>query len=415
MRVEAHFATDVGRRREHNEDYVACHPDLGLFVVCDGMGGHAAGEVASRLTCETVVDLLRADIDQLRAWMCGERSERRAANDRISAAVRAANARVREAGERDPSQRGMGTTLTLLLLNGERAIVAQVGDSRLYLRRGGNVHQVTTDHTIRTELVRAGRPLNSIDAKHLDALTRAVGVHPSLEVDIVELDVLPGDIFILCSDGLHSYFNDFDLAGFLEHSRPRSVAGDLVEHANKRGGHDNISLISLHILGGEETETTLRVRLTLDTLKTIPLFHYLSFAELLKVIPTCQTRIVSAGDELVVENDASSDFYIIVEGEVRVHRGGAEIARLGPGRYFGEMSLVDNRPRSASVTAATSGHLIRISRDAFYEMLRADSVMAVKLLWNFIQTLSGMVRVQNEARSSAPVEHPYGAPHSDES
>lgn len=408
MRVQANAATDVGRRREHNEDTIVSRPDLGLYIVCDGMGGHAAGEVASRLAGEAVVSVIADAIEDVRAWMSGPREAQRKATQLVEAAVHTANRRVRDAGDANPEQRGMGTTLTLLLHHEERAIVAQVGDSRLYLRRGEAVHQITNDHTIRNEMARAGRPHAEIDPKHLDALTRAVGVHPAVEVDVLELDVLPGDIFLLCSDGLHSYLGDFDVAGFFAHSNPKSAATDLIEHANKRGGHDNISAITLHVLAAAETETSLRVRLTLDTLKAIPLFHYLSFAEMLKVIPICQAKFVSPDDVIVVEDELSTDFYIVAEGAVRVSRAGTEIARLGPGRYFGEMSLVDNRPRSATVVAAETGHLLKISRDAFYELLRSDSVLAVKLLWNFIQTLSGLVRVHNDARREAePASHPY--------
>jgi CRP-like cAMP-binding protein len=291
----------------------------------------------------------------------------------------------------------MGTTLTLLLVQGDRAIAAQVGDSRLYLARAGEAYQVTSDHTILAELTRAGKleSLASSPERNLNALTRAVGVHPEVEVDTLEFEVLPGDVFLLCSDGLHGYFDDLDLVEFFHHSSRSAAAGNLIDMALKRGGHDNISAVTVFI-GEGDSERLNQFRLTLETVKSIPLFHYLSFSELLRVIRVCELRAVSAEDVLIDEGSDSADFFIVLEGEALVHRAGVELATLGAGKYFGEMSMVDNRPRSATVTMQTDGRVIRISRPDFYELLRADSVLAVKILWNFIQTLSAMVRNNND-------------------
>lgn len=411
MKYESHALTDVGQRRAHNEDSMLSLPEIGLFIVCDGMGGHAAGEVASALAVQAAGEVVERNIDEIHAGMAGNREGRRKALALVEAAVHEANARVYESSEANPDQRGMGTTLTLLIVHRQRALVAQVGDSRLYLVRADQSHQVTTDHTILTEALRAGRvdPNDENAKRKLNALTRAVGVHPSVEVDTLELDTLPGDVLLLCSDGLCGYFDDFDLVAFFRHSTNASAAKDLIEFANKRGGHDNITVITVHVRDAVETEESMRIRLTLDTLKSIPLFHYLSFNELLRVIPVCQPRFLMAGDVVVGEGESGADFFIVVKGKVRVHVGENDITEMGPGQYFGEMSLVDNRPRSASVTAIEAGHLIQISRGDFYEVLRADPVMAVKLLWNFIQTLSGLVRNQNTSLvdERSLLVHPY--------
>lgn len=414
MNIESFAVTDVGQRRPHNEDTVLSRPDLGLYVVCDGMGGHAAGEIASQLAAEAVAEDLEAHIDEIRVEMDGDRKARRKALGYLEAAIREANRRVYESAQDDPERRGMGTTLTLVLVHRDRALIGQVGDSRLYLVRGSQAHLVTTDHTIFAEMVRAGRvdPDDKEKAHSLNALTRAVGVHANVDPDTLHIDLLPGDIFLLCSDGLHGFFDDLDLPAFFAHNERSTAAANLVEFANKSGGHDNISAVVLYNETGD-TEQSLRVRLTLDTLKQLPLFHYLTFAELLRIIPVCRTEHVATGDVLIEDGSTDTDFYIVVDGKVRVHKGDTEIAVLGAGKYFGEMSLVDNRPRSASVTAVAATHLIRISRADFYEVLRSDPVMAVKLLWNFIQTLSSLVRTQNETLdpSKPPLEdllkHPY--------
>lgn len=416
MKIEVSAGTDVGRRRAHNEDAFVVDADAGVFVVCDGMGGHASGEVASRMASEALHRALLEHLDAIRDGLVGDAGEPRIACETMRACIEAANREVRELSEASDAHRGMGTTLTAIVIAGERAVVGHVGDSRLYLRRGDSVHQITTDHTILTEMIRAGRvaPEDAEKVGHLNALTRAVGVYPSVEVDVLEMDVLPEDVFLLCSDGLHGYFEGFALDTFLEHAAAESAASDLIDFANKRGGADNITAVALFVRDGLETDASRELRLTLDVLREIPLFHYLTFAELLKVVTVCRPVTVVAGQEVIEEGTRGDDFFLVLEGELKVHRGSVEMAQLGSGQHFGEMSLIDNRPRSASVTALTNGRLIRITRDDFYEVMRQDSVMAVKLLWNFIQTLSALVRTRNNelnpvASQSRPdgFAHPY--------
>jgi serine/threonine protein phosphatase PrpC len=417
MILEVRSSTSVGLRREHNEDAFCCLPDEGIFIVCDGMGGHASGEVASNLACEVLRDRLRADLPRLRAEMAGSHEDRKLAVERVRTAVAWSNEQVFAHAAAHDEHRGMGTTLTAMVVQGDRAIVGHVGDSRLYLVRLGQVHQVTTDHTILTEMLRAGRMrMEEVRRqKHLNALTRAIGVYEQVEVDTLELDLLPGDRYVLCSDGLHNYFDDFDLKTFLDHTSTVAVANDLVEYANRRGGADNITVISLRVVDGNETDHTARVRLALNTVRDLPLFRYLTFGELLRVVAVSEEIEAAPGEPLIVEGTAGDDLFIVISGSVRVHKGGAEIAVLAQGRHFGEMSLVDNRPRSASVTALEQSQLMRIRRESFYELLRQDPVMAVKLLWNFIQTLSGVIRTINDepglfvGRPSTETDHPYGS------
>lgn len=416
MKVVCSARTDVGRRRSHNEDTLLVDAELGLYVVCDGMGGHAAGEVASSVAAETVKNAISERIDQIRTAAAGERDSRRRVLELLNEAVQRANSELQARAELNPAQRGMGTTLSLMLIIDQRCFIAHVGDSRVYLFRNEQVHQVTDDHTILNEMVRAGR-ISLEDGKKIkamNALTRAVGVYPSVEADTLELDLLPGDVFLLCSDGLHNYFDDFDLRTFLAHSEPDSVAEDLITFANKRGGADNITAAALFVREARETEQTLRIRLSLKTLRDVPLFHYLSFAELLRVITICELVEVEPATRIIAEDEAGNDFFVVVDGAVRVTKAGAEVAVLTAGRHFGEMALIDNRPRSATITARDKSLLIRIGRDRFFELLREDSVMAVKLLWNMIQSLSSVIRNMNNeipllgaSQGGESIEHPY--------
>jgi serine/threonine protein phosphatase PrpC len=411
MKLEVSALTDVGKKRPHNEDSLVADLELGLFAVCDGMGGHAAGEVASQMASSSLTKAVQRKLRQIRQGATGDYAARKAVLGLLSDAVREASRQIHESGTRESAHRGMGTTLTAMVVHEGRGFVAHVGDSRLYLFRNGQVHQVTSDHTILNEMLRSGRgrDLDVNKVKHLNALTRAVGVYPQVEVDTLDLDLLPGDVYLLCSDGLHGYFDTFDLKTFLAHTDPDTCAADLIAFANKQGGRDNISVVTLFVREAGDDASTARARLTLGMLREIPLFHYLSFSELLRLITVCHVEEVEAAARVIEEGDEGRDFYMVVEGALRVHVGGKELAVLDAGRHFGEMSLIDNRPRSASVTAIAPTTLLRIGREDFYELLRQDPVLAVKLLWNFIQTLSSLVRDQarDAGDQTPPVDHPY--------
>lgn len=413
MKFQYAAKTDVGRERDHNEDAHVADAALGLFLVCDGMGGQAAGEVASAMAVEKVLEGVRKQHDRIRNLMKGDLSARRKAATLFAAAAHSANAAVHAAGERDASKRGMGTTLTGMLVADDRALVVHVGDSRLYLVRNGQCHQITEDHTLATELKRTGRTPEQTGASeaNLAALTRAVGIYPHTDIDTLEIHLLPDDRFLLCSDGLHGYLDDFDLTTFLAHSAIESGPTDLVAFANGQGGLDNITAIAVFTEPSAETAATERTRLTFNTLRSIPLFQYLTFNELVRLIPCCQAVEAKQGTTVLREGEESGDFYVVLSGRLRVHSGSHALAVLEAGLHFGEMSLVDSQPRSASVSALSDAVLLRIGQTEFYDVMRQDSVMAVKLLWNFIQTLSSLVRerkeVQLETLSVQALERPY--------
>jgi protein phosphatase len=226
--------TDVGRKRRGNEDRFALVPDLGLCLVADGMGGHAAGQVASELAAETAVNALRTLVDASVSL-----------TEKLRVAVTAANREVLETTVRKPELAGMGTTLVALLAQPDRIALAHVGDSRGYLVRAGNVRQLTDDHSLVAELVRR-REISASAARghpHRHVLTRALGVRRDVEADFAELTPEPGDIFVLCSDGLTGHMADDEIAervvaeADLEH-----IAQGLIDEANDRGGEDNITV-----------------------------------------------------------------------------------------------------------------------------------------------------------------------------
>ncbi len=242
--------TDVGRRRVSNEDAFGLDLGAGVFVVADGMGGHAAGEVASREAVDTVLSMLRREVPSLAALEGGERTEDsvRRAKRAVEAAMQAATYMVFALAETDPDQRGMGTTLSTLLVAGDVGITGQVGDSRIYRIRAGEVTRLTEDHTLVAWQIKQGiiSPAEAERSPHRNVITRAVGSRDYVQVDTHVFDLEPGDRYLLCSDGLHGYLEDHEIPAILARG-PADAVQEFIALANSRGGRDNITAIVVAI------------------------------------------------------------------------------------------------------------------------------------------------------------------------
>lgn len=389
--------SDVGRRREHNEDTFRCDTALGLYIVADGMGGHAAGEVASAMASQRVaaeVERGRSMIDALARQDPGVRPDD--VKLMLANAVRAANAEVWSAAQANSARRGMGTTLTAMLVVGRRCFVAHVGDSRAYLIRGVEVRRLTEDHSVVNELRRRGKLTQEALSKvaHKNAITRAVGVFENVEVDTFHILAAPGDRFVLCSDGLHRYLDTDDaLRPLLEGVTEEAATQRLIDYANECGGADNITAVVV-TLPDEDTRQRVVAELTRSyaTLSALPFFRHLEPREILVLQAAAKVRDVEPGLEVVREGEPGEAMFLIVQGRCVVKKGEMEIARLGPGEHFGEMALVELAPRSATVVAEDDTRLLEIARADFFRVLRESSDTAVKMLWNIVSVLAARLR-----------------------
>ena len=236
-------ATDTGRKRRRNEDaYVAAPP---LFAVADGMGGAQAGEVASRLAAAAL-----EDVD----------SRGLSGRERVTSLIAEANRRVYERSSTDPAASGMGTTMTVALVEGGVVTIGHVGDSRAYLVRDGRMEQLTEDHSLVNELMKSGKLSQEEAETHpqRSVITRALGTDPDVDVDAFAIDAQAGDVFLLCSDGLTTMVGDEDILELLErhHDDLDRAAKSLVSAANRGGGEDNITVVAFTIAadGGDTVE-----------------------------------------------------------------------------------------------------------------------------------------------------------------
>jgi len=252
--IESAGLSDVGRRRKSNEDSFAISDDQTLFIVADGMGGHAAGEVASRLAVESIERHISGSDPRKEPTVpasfrspSGDEAGLPPPARRVLNAIRLANQEIVRSVRKDSSMRGMGTTVVIALIRGPRAFIGSVGDSRAYLVRDGALLQLTSDHTLVNEQVRAGA-LSTQEARRHPArniLTRAVGSQEDVEPDLVEQDLRPGDVLLLCSDGLTTMVEDPDiLKTVVEHTDdPKAACRALIDLANERGGDDNVTVV----------------------------------------------------------------------------------------------------------------------------------------------------------------------------
>jgi len=246
MRVRGWAATDVGRRRDHNEDCFLCNDGCGLYAVADGMGGHLGGERASRMATEIVEANLKSALATAPGASDGSPL---AGADALRLAIVEADRRIYETAAADPDVAGMGTTLTALFFCGGRAYLGHVGDSRAYLHRDGRTRQLTDDHSWIQDQVRAGL-LSSTEAKesrYRNIITRSVGFEPTVNPDLQELRPQAGDCFLLCSDGLSNDISADEIGQILTTSFYRDAPRDLISLANERGGDDNITCVCVHV------------------------------------------------------------------------------------------------------------------------------------------------------------------------
>jgi protein phosphatase len=232
MTLAAVALTDIGQIRERNEDSFLLDQGASLFAVADGMGGHAAGDVAS----QTAIAAFAAAFAETRS---------------VVSAMKTANRAVIERGNADPARAGMGTTLTAVHITGDTALVAHVGDSRLYRLRAGRFEQLTRDHTVADEMIERGT-LTQLEAMLHPAnsmLTRSLGSRLDVAVDELQEELHDGDVLMLCSDGLTSMVTEADIAAVLQ-QREKSLeqrAAELIQAANLRGGVDNITVVLIMV------------------------------------------------------------------------------------------------------------------------------------------------------------------------
>ena len=244
MKPRGWSATDVGLKRDHNEDSLLCNDALGLYAVADGMGGHLGGELASRMAVEVLEKEMTA-----RLQPAADQPRPASVAEAMREVTMKASRAIYDSAQANPERAGMGTTLTGLCFHGQSLTVCHVGDSRAYLLRDGRARQLTEDHSWIQEQVRAGllSPGDAIVSRFRNIITRSVGFEPTVLPDIFTMPVEAGDCYLICSDGLSNYFSVDEIGRVLAAQFYGEAGPALVEIANERGGDDNITSVVVYV------------------------------------------------------------------------------------------------------------------------------------------------------------------------
>ncbi|MFK7986756.1 MAG: protein phosphatase 2C domain-containing protein [Sandaracinaceae bacterium] len=380
MQSKSAASSDTGRVRDQNEDAHLANDDLGFYVVCDGMGGHVGGEIASKMAvdiCERVVSSHAKLLEDVREGLVPEDRLLGIARESIEAACAEI---FKAAMEGKPEHRGMGCTMTLVILGARRAAMAHVGDTRLYLVRNARTHLLSTDHTMAAALAQMGTlSWDAVPGHTLShTLLRAVGIQPTVQVDTLLFDIADGDKLVLCSDGLTEYIDDpQELSDEIETDEVAEAASSLVELALEAGGGDNVTAMVVRLGGAKPGSPKPDRKHELDVMRQSYLFHGTTFATRTRILGHCEVERYAAGDTAVGEGASCDVMPLVVEGALGVE--GTDCT-FGPGDLVGETMLLKERPARAKLTALTDARVIALSHRQWLRLSRRHPWLGVRLL-----------------------------------
>ncbi len=246
MKVVSAGLTDIGRKRNHNEDSFLIDDELQLYVVADGMGGHAGGGTASKMAVETIDKELRSSrLSKDSPFLKSAILQDSTLPEIIRTAVERACLSIFNAAQDDPRLAGMGTTVIAMIVHDNQAFFAHVGDSRAYLIRGNSIQQISEDHSLVNEQIKAGMitPEEAKHSRYKNIITRSVGFEEEVQVDVMGLIAEPDDVFVLCSDGLANMIEDDEIREVVVNTPFEKAPQKLIDLANERGGDDNITVV----------------------------------------------------------------------------------------------------------------------------------------------------------------------------
>jgi serine/threonine protein phosphatase PrpC/CRP-like cAMP-binding protein len=390
MRIDHASRTDVGRSRSRNEDNFLSLPDIGLYVVADGMGGHKGGDEASRIACLAAEDFVRTNLHACE----GVADYRAAYLDLVAGSVAAANESVLAEGDRHPELAGMGSTLVVVLFTADRAFVASLGDSRVYLVRNGAACLATEDHSLFFELIRQGRLGRQSRFPYKNVVTRALGMRGLTDPDCFDVQVLPGDRFVLCSDGFSGFADDAQVAKLAAEGAPRAAVDRMVDFANEAGGTDNITVTLVEVEAIDADVAVVRAEQRAS--RSFPILKGLSTAEWIKLMAACDRREAADGEVLFGEGETCDGLYGVLSGSVEIRRNGKAVQVFGPGEHLGEMSLVEGTPRLATARAVGTTVLAVLPRERFESLLKVAPRVSSRLLKNLVRILTWRLRATND-------------------
>ena len=407
IELKGSASTDVGRHRANNEDAFLFAQDKGMFAVADGMGGHNAGEVASQAAIGGLVEAADQVPDE-RFLLEGSLEGRQAILSWLAQTVREINLRIYTRSQQEQGLMGMGCTVDVALFRSNGVFLAHVGDSRCYLLREGTLYQVTEDHTFGNLLLkRGGQTAEQVAANpHREKLTRALGPFPDIEVDTAFFEVGPGDVFLLCSDGLHGEVPDARIQELLGSVHPSQAPQTLVEAALAAGGRDNVTPV---VVGVDRCAVSRPIiigsQLSRLAMANADLFAGFTETELLTMLKIAHGRTFAPGANLFQQGRRTDALVLPLEGSISLWRDDQLIGRGGPGDHFGDMVLLDE-PSPITVRADSIVTVLEFGVGPLRELLASNSPVAARLTFSLYKRLSA--RATGVLDSLARYRRAYG-------
>jgi serine/threonine protein phosphatase PrpC len=412
--MEFAFRSELGAAAR-NEDNCLVSEALGFFAVCDGLSVKSGGEVAAKLAGETLqawVGENQALLDKVKAG--GAKEDKKALEEALAHGFQNASRVIFQHSSTDPSLHGMCTSVDVVLILGSHALVGHVGAGRVYIVRKGEAHLLTEDHTQAAYLRRLGKLSNATPqqvAAYARRLTRAVGYQEDVKADTLLVELEPGDRFVVMTDGVWQPVGDTTIFGLAARNGAAQEILDAI-HAvvTETGARDNFTTLVLDpqaaavpVQAGAEQK--------LKMLGKVPAFEYLSYQELMKVLSVGDLVKVPSGQPLCKEGDRGGEMMLLISGSADVTKNGKAIRRLGRGDVFGEMSMIDSAPRSASVVAGAPTSVLAFPRDALFALFREDPTLSVKFLWGVTMEMNKRLRAASNQLVGRPENE--GAPAAD--
>ncbi|HEU0031545.1 MAG TPA: protein phosphatase 2C domain-containing protein [Kofleriaceae bacterium] len=413
-------ATHVGNVRDHNEDAHYFDADEGVFLVCDGMGGHAAGEVASSIAIRTIREQWAADDTQklVDAWLNkGSPDTKKQLMLSLRDGALSAHHAILQAAKADDAKDGMGTTLVGAMAIGNELVFAQAGDSRAYLVRDGIAMQLTEDHTLLARLLAAGIDVDvsGEGARFRSMLTNALGIGQECKVSMFVVPLADGDRFLFCSDGISEYVPENEIGEVLtKQPSPARAAQKLIELALERGGNDNATAVVIRVLeAGETPQPAEQVRHDDDVIASCPLWGArMTLQQRLRALRIAIPREHASGTRLPAHALGDRVAWILVEGKL-VH----DDVELPPGALvYPESLIADSRPpeRDRLAIARTDLRMLALRADDFRELCDDDSELAELLLEGLAAVISSKRLRRIEVDDDAEIEVSAGSEEDDQ-
>lgn len=382
------------------EDYCLASQVDGFYLLADGLGVKGGGALAASLAGDYLLAWCREKKSLWDAARANPQKENiQIAKDALLEGFQKASAGIFQAAQKDGSLHGMCSGVDLLLPLGNFILLAHVGAGRVYLVRNQEAHLLTEDHTQLAYLRRLGK-LQNLSSQELASnskrLTRAVGHQETVKVDILPVEVQEKDRLVIMTDGVWQTLGEATTLSMLTSVlSAEELLKKIHSQVEDTGSKDNYSTLifepsnpSVGALADDSNGAEQKIKM----LGKVPAFEYLTYQELIQLVGQGELFKVKAGDVICKEGDPGDEMMLILQGDLVVSKGGKTIRRLGKGDVFGEMGMIDQAPRSATITTATAASLLAFSRDTIFRLIREDSRLGVKLLWGISLELNKRLR-----------------------